>query len=133
MKRIIIASALVLALVAGAAAPSEAAGRSGSFRSSKKYSTRGTASIADVSRPVLRFSSSFRTSSGPRLRVYLSSAPLGSKESKFDDDVVRLGALKRRSGEQTYKVPKGTDLRKYRTVVIWCDEFDVLFGTARLG
>jgi hypothetical protein len=133
MKRVLAACALVFALVAASAAPADAMGKSGTFRSSKKYTTRGTATIADTKNPVLRFSSRFRTSSGPRLKVYLSSAPVGSKESTFDDDVVVLGSLKRRTGSQSYTVPAGTDLSKYRTVVIWCDKFDVLFGVARLN
>ena len=132
MKRVVVAALLCISLLLGST-PSHAASKSGTFRSSRKYSTVGTARIADTSKPVLRFSTNFRTSSGPRLRVYLSSAPVGSSESRYDDDVIQLGTLKSRSGAQSYTIPRGVNLSKYRTVVIWCDKFDVLFGTSRLG
>ncbi|WP_256794857.1 DM13 domain-containing protein [Terrabacter sp. Ter38] len=33
-------------------------------------------------------------------------------------------------GNQNYAVPAGTDLSDLTSVVIWCDRFDVAFGSA---
>jgi hypothetical protein len=72
----------------------------------------------------------FATSSGPDLRVYLSTRDparggLG--------DVEDLGGLKGNKGDQQYRVPPDLDLRRYSTVVIWCRAFSVPFTSAALG
>ena len=41
-----------------------------------------------------------------------------------------LGDLKATDGNQNYAVPVGTDLSGLTSVVIWCDRFDVAFGSA---
>jgi hypothetical protein len=62
---------------------------------------------------------------GPDLYVYLST-------DKSASDFVNLGRLKADIGNQNYEVPKGTDLTRYDTVLIWCKAFSVLFGSADL-
>ena len=73
---------------------------------------------------VVRFEN-FDTINGPDLRVYLSP-------NKSDDDIVSLGALKATKGEANYTVPAGTDLNKYEYVLVWCEDFSVLFSYAIL-
>ena len=71
------------------------------------------------------------TSDGPDLHVWLSDAPSGGEWGSYDDgQYLRLGELKATHGNQNYAVPAGADLTAYRSVVIWCDRFDVAFGTA---
>lgn len=65
------------------------------------------------------------TNNGPRLRVYLST---GTGISDFVD----LGDLQSPTGTQSYTIPTGTDLGKYDHVLIWCEPFGVLFGSAQL-
>jgi hypothetical protein len=72
----------------------------------------------------------FETSAGPDLRVYLVAGP-ASDESEVDD-FVDLGGLKGNKGDQQYILPSDLDLRRYRTVVIWCRAFTVLFARAPL-
>ncbi len=67
----------------------------------------------------------FRSTNGPDLYVYLSA-------DKSNSDFVNLGRLKGNVGDQNYKIPEGTDLSKYDTVLIWCQAFSVLFGSAEL-
>jgi hypothetical protein len=67
----------------------------------------------------------FRSTNGPDLYVYLSP-------DKSNSDFVNLGKLKGNVGDQNYKIPEGTDLSKYDTVLIWCQAFSVLFGSAEL-
>lgn len=74
-----------------------------------------------------------RTDNGPDLRVFLSSATADAGLPGLDEDVVDLGPLKGNLGHQNYVIPPGTDLERYRTVVIWCARFSVAFGAAQLS
>lgn len=67
----------------------------------------------------------FKATNGPDLYVYLST-------DKTASDIVTLGRLKGNMGNQNYEIPKGTDLTKYNTVLIWCRAFSVLFGSAHI-
>ena len=67
----------------------------------------------------------FRATNGPDLYVYLSV-------DKSSSDFVNLGRLKGNVGNQNYEIPEGIDLSKYATVLIWCQAFSVLFGSADL-
>ncbi|MGI9052577.1 MAG: DM13 domain-containing protein, partial [Ilumatobacteraceae bacterium] len=73
------------------------------------------------------------TDRGPDVYVYLSTNTVDGPEEAFDDDYVDLGALQGNLGNQNYEIPAGTDLSRYRSVVIWCDRFDSAFGAAPLG
>jgi hypothetical protein len=70
----------------------------------------------------------FETSPGPDLRVYLAT---GSQDDL--GDVVDLGGLKGNKGAQQYELPASVDLKRHRTVVVWCRAFSVAFGSARLA
>ena len=67
----------------------------------------------------------FSVRNGPDLFVYLSSNPEG-----FSDDAINLGGLKGTDGAFNYEVPAGTDISAFKSAIVWCDEFDVLFATA---
>ncbi len=73
------------------------------------------------------------TDQGPDVYVYLSTNPVDGPEEAFDDDHVDLGGLQGNLGNQNYEIPAGTDLARYRSVVIWCDRFDSAFGAAPLA
>ena len=72
------------------------------------------------------------TDNGPDLFVYLSTNPADGAEGSFDDDYLNLGRLKGNIGSQNYDLPGGTDLERFRSVVIWCDRFNSAFGAADL-
>ena len=67
----------------------------------------------------------FKATNGPDLYVYLATDNSAS-------DFVNLGRLKGNIGNQNYDIPEGTDFSKYHTVLIWCQAFSVLFGSAKL-
>ena len=46
---------------------------------------------------------------------------------------VDLGRLRAFKGSQRYAVPAGVDLKKYPSVVIWCEQFGVLISPADLA
>ena len=82
--------------------------------------------IEDVSgEHVVRFED-FQTDNGPQLYIYLSK-DLG------DDDFIDLGPIKATKGNINYQVPVGTDIEKYRYVLVWCRPFSVLFSYAELN
>ncbi|MFY9300506.1 MAG: DM13 domain-containing protein [Candidatus Nitrosotenuis sp.] len=68
----------------------------------------------------------FKSTNGPDLYVYLAT---DTDASQF----VSLGRLKANIGNQNYEIPAGTDLSKYDTVLIWCQQFSVLFGSSVLS
>lgn len=91
--------------------------------------------LADGSR-LLRFED-LDTSSGPDLRVWLSSAPvIEGKDGWYvfgRHPHVELGRLKANLGNQNYAVPADVDLAELRSVTIWCKRFRVSFGAAALS
>jgi len=74
----------------------------------------------------------FRVTNGPDLHVILSRAEAPISHEDVGDDYVDLGSLKGNVGEQNYDIPAGLDLSEYRSVVIYCVPFHVVFSTATL-
>ena len=76
----------------------------------------------------------FSTSDGPDVHVWLTDQPAGGDDwGRYDDGRhVPLGILKGTDGNQNYRLPDGSDLDGLTSVVIWCDRFNVAFGSAAL-
>ena len=76
----------------------------------------------------------FEVTNGPDLKVWLSAhANPASATDVTENDYVSLGVLKGNIGDQNYSIPADVDLSKYGSVVIWCEQFSVLFSTAALN
>lgn len=75
---------------------------------------------------VLRFED-FSVLNGPDLRVYLSPDPSG-----YATGAVEIGPLKATDGSFNYELPGGIDPSAFRSVVIWCQPFEVQFAHAEL-
>lgn len=97
-----------------------------------EHATSGTVrliELADGSRFVRL--EGLASSDGPDLHVWLSDQPSGGEWGSYDDGrYVALGELKATRGNQNYEIPADADLGTMRSVVIWCDRFNVAFGTA---
>jgi hypothetical protein len=105
----------------------------GSFRSLEHHTT-GTARLLHLGDgSVIVRLEDLDTSNGPDVRVYLSSIPADRGLHDYGHGFVDLGGLKGNRGSQNYRVPAGTDLSKYRSVVIWCRRFTVGFAVAPLA
>ncbi len=94
----------------------------------------GTASIyrLDDGQRVLRLEN-FKSTNGPNLYVYLSgtaSPHNGAQLSAAGE--FEVARLKGNIGDQNYVLPGGLDLSKYKSVVIYCRQFHVVFGSAPL-
>jgi hypothetical protein len=102
----------------------------GTFVGADEFHTGGgRASILEVTPGayVLRFDD-FSVLNGPDLHVYLSREPTG-----YADRALDLGKLKATDGSFNYEIPPNVDVTAFRSVVIWCQPFEVQFAHAELG
>ena len=75
----------------------------------------------------------FEVGPGPAFHVYLvPNAGVRDAAVVKDAMVVDLGGLRAFKGSQRYTIPAGVDLKKYPSVVIWCERFGVLITPADL-
>ena len=81
---------------------------------------------------VMRFED-FRSKNGPDLHVYLSTEAPTSTFAGLGADEVHLGKLKGNVGNQNYDIPAEIDLSQYKSVVIYCVPFHVVFSSAELS
>jgi hypothetical protein len=77
----------------------------------------------------------FKTSNGPDVHVLLAQSTddnVGRDFVKGELNSLELGQLKANQGDQNYDLPGSADLKRYDTVVIYCERFHVVFGLAKL-
>lgn len=75
-----------------------------------------------------------KVTNGPDLHVFMVRHPGPAASSDVtEDNYIDLGTLKGNIGNQNYTVPAGTDVGAFRSVVVWCKAFGVLFATAPLN
>ena len=91
------------------------------------HNAEGTVTLVtrDDGTQVLQFGDDFKSTPGPDIYVYIATDDRAS-------DFVSLGKIQHNDGAQAYEIPAGTDLNKYDKVLIWCQAFGVLFGTAEI-
>jgi hypothetical protein len=107
---------------------------SGSFHG-VAHKGSGQASVYELAdgKRVLRFTS-FETSNGPDVRVYLVAASDAMDSGTVKSaGFIEVAALKGNIGDQNYELASNIDLDKYRAVTIWCKRFGVNFATAPLS
>ena len=94
----------------------------------------GSATIyrVDEEETVLRFED-FDVTNGPDLHVILSTNPSPTSRENIGADYIDLGSLKGNMGNQNYEIASDVDLSQYRSVVIYCMPFHVVFATAMLS
>ncbi len=83
---------------------------------------------------VLYFSPTFDCAPGPKLNVYLTEK-VDPREGSFPDETaVFVGPVKTQYGAQSFKIPTRTHTGTgtLRTVVLWDDELELLYGFAQL-
>ncbi len=95
---------------------------SGMFTSAPNESVSGSANIyLEGVNYKLRFEN--YVAAGPDLKVFLS------KTDNKTNDFVSLGSS---SSSSVYAIPSGVDLTQYKYVIIYCQQYNVLFGSALL-
>lgn len=76
---------------------------------------------------LLRFEE-YAVQNGPDLFVYLTPDANGEPEAP---GAVNLGMVRATRGSLNYEVPSGTDVSAFKSAVIWCRQFDVIFAVAK--
>lgn len=104
----------------------------GDFKS-YAHETKGTASIVETEGKKFLRLTSFSTSNGPDVRVYLVKGSDSSQDAVKSNGFIELGSLKGNIGNQNYEIPSNVDLNEYKAVAIWCARFGVDFGGATLN
>jgi hypothetical protein len=83
---------------------------------------------------LLHLEADFEVGPGPKFHVYLVPEANITPDTRVQDTMfVDLGRLKAFTGGQNYSIPAGVDLRRFSSVVIWCEQFDVLISPAALN
>ncbi|MBX0327706.1 DM13 domain-containing protein [Oscillochloris sp. ZM17-4] len=99
------------------------------------HGASGTATIYRLpeGNMVLRLEN-FDAQNGPDLFVGLSGHAMPrSSDEVHAGGYLELARLKANQGNQNYDIPADADLSQYKSVVIYCRAFSVVFSTAELG
>jgi hypothetical protein len=78
----------------------------------------------------------FTTSNGPDVHIVLAQSSDENLKQDFVKghlDTIELGPMKANQGDQNYDLPDSADVSKYDNVVIYCERFNVVFGSAKLA
>ena len=99
--------------------------------------TSGKASLSEAGGKLTLKLSSLKTEPGPGLQVWLyqAAAPLkGTKDADIaKGKYVKVGELKKFSGNFSFTAPAGTKLGDYKSVVLWCADVKTAFAAADLN
>ncbi|BAZ65781.1 MAG: DM13 domain-containing protein [Pelatocladus maniniholoensis HA4357-MV3] len=99
-----------------------------------EHPTQGNVKVVtENGKRYLELDQSFKTSKGPDLFVILyrnKTVPISGIQEK---DYLKIAALQKTSGNQRYLLPNNVKLVDYKSVVIWCRQFNATFGYAPLG
>lgn len=97
----------------------------GDFRGIGSENVSGQAKIFLTSNQYMLKLENFSTSNGPDLKVYLST-------ESTPRDFISLGDLKSTNGNQVYNINGVPDFSKYKYVLIHCERYNHLFGSAEI-
>ncbi|CAN5811226.1 DM13 domain-containing protein [soil metagenome] len=98
---------------------------SGVFASAPGESVTGNALIFFENNAYSVALENVKIGSGPDLHLYLA-------KEKQATNFIDLGKLKSFSGNQVYPLTTSPDFSQYKYVLIYCQQFNVLFGSAEL-
>jgi hypothetical protein len=103
---------------------------SGNFVDSE-HPTKGLAEVVTQNgKNYLRLNKAFRSDEGPDVFVLLHREDSPKKYKK--SDYVSLGRLQKIRGKQLYRIPQQVNVSEFKSVVIWCRQFNATFGFAPL-
>ena len=99
--------------------------KEGDFTGTPGHAVSGSAKIYDDNGKHVVQLENFSSTNGPDLKVYIS-------KDQNATEYISLGALKSTMGLQSYDISGMPDYEEYKFVLIWCEDFSVLFGKAEL-
>lgn len=100
--------------------------REGIFMGTSGHPVSGAAKIYNENGNHIVQFENFSSINGPDLKVYISKDASAS-------DFINLGPLKSTTGMQSYEIPGMPDYDEYKYVLVWCQKFSVLFGSAEVN
>lgn len=98
---------------------------SGTFKGLGRENVSGAAKIFLTDGKYMLKLENFSTTNGPDLKVYLSRGPSPL-------EFVSLGDLKSTKGNQVYEIPGSPHFSKLKFVLIHCERYNHLYGSAEL-
>ena len=121
------------AAAAAAAVPADGILASGTW-TKKKRTSKGTWSITrEGGELFVKLDDDFSTRNAPDLKIFLS--PLSAAETSNANAIngaLLVSLLSSNKGAQSYKIPSGTDLADYKSILIHCENFTILWSAADL-
>ena len=120
---------IIFTLLLGTAS---AFGQSGVW-TKKANSISGTWRISDQGGKKVLSLKGFKTATAPDLKIFLSpesSAKVSSRTATRG--AVLVAKLKSSKGDQSYVLPAGVDLSKFKCLLIHCEKYSKLWGTGKL-
>lgn len=79
------------------------------------------------------FADNFKSKSGPDLKIFLSPIALSKVTGKTaTKGSVLIAELKRTKGTQKYPIPSDIDLIQYKSLLIHCEKYAILWGGGEL-
>ncbi|WP_336249475.1 DM13 domain-containing protein [Stomatohabitans albus] len=105
---------------------------------SHEHETTGKASIVQLANGKYQLAfENLDTSNGPDVHVWVSAGEVvdgvAGLKAAGDHDKIDLGVIKGNKGNQLYDLPDDFDPTKWKSIDLWCDQFDVSFGAAPLN
>ncbi|MDP5339563.1 MAG: DM13 domain-containing protein [Nodularia sp. (in: cyanobacteria)] len=98
-----------------------------------EHPTQGKVSvITEAGKPYLEFDQNFKTDNGPDLFVILHRSATPPVSGIQEKDYVSIAALQKINGTQRYALPDNVNLADFKSVAIWCRQFNATFGYASL-
>lgn len=83
---------------------------------------------------LLHLEEDFEVGPGPKFHVYLVPDADITPDTRVEQTMyVDLGRLKAFSGSQNYAIPDGVNIQDFQSVVVWCEQFNVLISPAKLA
>lgn len=71
----------------------------------------------------------FQTKNAPDLKLFLSTKPIADVNSdNVLEGAVLIAPLKKNKKAQSYLLPEGTDLSKFKSIVLHCEKFTKVWG-----
>lgn len=107
--------------------------KTGTFKKVEAPTTGKVTIVSEGSSRFVEFDGSFSTTDqAPDLHVVLEPMATPPQSYKSLNGFVNLGKLQKFKGAQKYPIPDGIDLKKYKSVSIWCRMANATIGYAPL-
>ncbi|MBD1925920.1 DM13 domain-containing protein [Trichocoleus sp. FACHB-90] len=106
---------------------------SGKFVAAEHPTTGMVSVVAENGKNYIELDEAFKTNNGPDLFVIFHRSEKPPISGIKEKDYVSIGRLQKVSGTQRYAIPANVNPADFRSVAIWCRQFNATFGFALLS